>query len=79
MNVQPTNEQSLMQVAQQFLQRVDLKGAEVDAYAKSFNLITSVVEGQSVLVPETAWANAQAALLEQTAQKELKQKHLNAV
>jgi len=58
----PTNEQILMQVTQGFLQRSDLKGGEVDNYAKAFNLIQTIVEGTNVVVPAKAWQNGLAAL-----------------
>ena len=58
----PTNEQILMQVTQGFLQRSNLKGGEVDNYAKAFNFIQTIVEGTNVVVPAKAWQNGLAAL-----------------
>lgn len=51
MNEQPTNEQIVMQMVQTFLQRTNLKGGEVDNYAKCFNFLQTIVEGQNVIVP----------------------------
>lgn len=51
MNENPTNEQVLMQVVQTFLQRTNLKGGEVDSYAKCFNFVQTIAEGTNVVVP----------------------------
>lgn len=62
MNERPTNDQIMTQVAQQFLQRTDLKGNEVDSYAKCFNYLQTIVEGEFVVVPAEAWKDAQDAV-----------------
>lgn len=59
---QPTYEQVLMQGAQSFMTRSDLKGAEVDTYAKTFNLLQTVVEGENLIVPVAAWQEGLAAI-----------------
>lgn len=60
----PTNEQVLMQVAQQFLTRADLKGGEVDNYAKCFNFIQTIVEGTNLVVPAAAFHEGLNAIKE---------------
>ena len=64
MNERPTNEQVLMQVAQGFLQRADLKGGEVDNYAKCFNFLQTIVEGGSVVVPAEIFRQGLEAVAE---------------
>jgi len=69
MNEQPTNEQVLMQVTQTFLSRTDLKGGEVDSYAKCFNFIQTIVEGANVVVPAEAFQEGLEAIKELTNQR----------
>ena len=64
MNEQPTNEQVLMQAAQGFLQRADLKGGEVDTYAKCFNFVQTIVEGANVVVPAEIFTQGLEAVAE---------------
>ena len=68
MNERPTNEQVLMQAAQGFLQRTELKGGEVDTYAKCFNFIQSIVEGKNVVIPAGLFHEGQDAIQAMLAQ-----------
>ena len=53
-----------MQAAQGFLRRAELKGNEVDTYAKCFNVIQTIVEGENVVVPATAFLEGLKAIKE---------------
>ena len=64
MNERPTTAQVLMQIAQGFLQRADLKGGEVDNYAKCFNFLQTIVEGENVVVPAEIFNKGQEAIKE---------------
>lgn len=50
-----TIEQQFIQAAQQFLTRCDLKGGEVDAYAKAFNFLQNIVDGETLVIPTKVW------------------------
>lgn len=55
-------EGELCAVALQFLTRTDLKGGEVDAYAKAFNFLNEFVEGRISAIPTEALAEIQTEL-----------------
>ncbi len=62
MNERPTVAQVYTQNAQAFLQRADLKGAEVDDYAKTFNFLNTIADGSMVVVKAELWAEGQKAM-----------------
>jgi len=62
MNEQPTEAQVHAQNAQAFLQRADLKGAEVDNYAKCFNFLAGIADGSNVIVAAKLWEAGQKAM-----------------
>jgi hypothetical protein len=39
-------------VAQEFMTRTTLKGAEVEAYAQAFNWLTGITTGELVVIPK---------------------------
>lgn len=55
-------EMQLVAVAQEMMTRADLKGREVDSYAKAFNFLQDFIDGKLIAMPKDRLLGMEKAL-----------------